>query len=138
MKFRLDTHHYRDDKLIEPGTVVGDDCEIAWRDAKGHPYPPSRGMTPLDEEAKRMMKETFDTDAPDRDPTKPIPMQGTGDKVKVQAPGVPRPGTTPQAAHAEQVKIANPPANPAPTRAVPPPTNESFKTTEPLKDGEKK
>ncbi len=133
MKFRMDVQHYRDDKLIEPGTVVGDDCEITWRDAKGHPFPPSLGMTPLDEEAKRMVKETFQTETPVRDPTAPIPMQGTGDKIKVQPAGVSRPGTSPQAAHADTVRAANPPPNPAPTRTVPPPTNESFKTVEPPK-----
>ncbi len=116
MRFRLDVQHYRDDKLIEAGTEVGDDCEITWRDAKGAAYPPSLGMTPLDAEAKAMVKDTYGTPAPERDPTKSIPLQGTGDKVKVQPPGVPRPGTTPQAAHKETVAAATPPINPAPTR----------------------
>jgi len=119
MRFRLDTQHYRDDKLIEAGTEVGDDCLITWRDDKGHPYPPSMGMTPLDDEAKRMVREEFGTAKPIADPTLSIPLQGTGDKVKVAPPGVQRPGTSPQQAHAEAVKAANPPANPAPTRETP-------------------
>ncbi len=116
MRFRMDVQHYRDDKLIEPGTEVGDDCDITWRDATGHPFPPSLGMTPLDAEAKQMVKDTFGTPTPERDPTKSIPLQGTGDKVKVQPAGVPRPGASPQAQHKETVAAATPLINPAPSR----------------------
>jgi len=119
MKFRLDTQHYRDDRLIEPGTEVGDDCPITWRDAKGHPFPPSLGMTPLDAEAKKMVEDAFGTSKPITDPTLSIPLAGTGDKVKVQPPGVPRPGASPQAAHAKIVADATPPTNnPAPAKSA--------------------
>ena len=80
---------------------------------------PSMQMSPLDEEARRMIKAKFGTEPPDKDVTKGIPLQGSADTVKVQAPGVPRPGTTPQAQHAAIVKEHVPDANPTPpsTRA---------------------
>ena len=125
MKFRLDTQHYRDDRLIEPGTEVGDDCPITWRDAKGKAFPPSLGMTPLDAEAKKMVEDAFGTSKPISDPTLSIPLAGTGDKVKVQPLGVPRPGASPQAAHADLVKAAQPPINPtAPGSFTPPKTDK--------------
>ena len=105
MQYRLDAQHYIDDMLLEPGTVIGDDSgSIAYRYVqdtddgrggvakKGSSRPPSRQMTPLDDEAKKLYADYFGTTAPERDPTKAIPVQGTGSEAKVLPPGAPRPG----------------------------------------------
>lgn len=84
MKFRLDVQHYAEDKLLDAGTEVGDGCSVSWRDAKGHALTPSKGMTPLDDEAKVLFKKTFPGESrPDIDPTKAIPVMGN---VKQSAP----------------------------------------------------
>lgn len=144
MRFRLDSQHYHEDKLLEPGTEVGDDCDIAWRYPKdvhqtddhgnevvikaGTAMPPSAQMTPLDEEAKRMVRDWFKTDKPARDPMVKIPLQGTGDKVKVEAPGTPRPGTSPQTVHKEILAQNIPPSS-----ATPPSSREPIKPIVPAK-----
>lgn len=85
MKWRLDEQHYDSDamKVLEVGTVVGDGCENLWRypeaaadkSLRGKPRPPSRSMTPLDDEAKKAWAEKFgDAEPPAHDPTKPIPI----------------------------------------------------------------
>lgn len=106
MQYRLDEPHYIHDTILEAGTIIGDETAIPFRyerdvmanaDGKGgaragDPMPPSRSMTPFDDEARRMYQERFNGQAPDRDPTKSIPMQGTGDTNKVLPPSAPRPG----------------------------------------------
>lgn len=104
MKYRLDEKHYVDDMLLEAGTEVGDDTGYPWRyerdtmtkDKEGKPYlikagqprPPSVSMTPLDDEAKNLFERHFGTQAPERDPTKPIPVMGN---VKQEGMAQPRP-----------------------------------------------
>lgn len=105
MQYRLDGDHYIDDMLIPAGTVIGDDSgSVAYRfiadtpdgeggyHKKGDPKPPSRSMIPLDDEAKHLFHKKFGGVPPERDYAKAIPLQGTGDKTKVPAPGAPRPG----------------------------------------------
>jgi hypothetical protein len=92
MKYRLDAQHYIDNMLLEPGLVIGDDELITYRDEKGHPRAPSLQMTPLDDEAKRLFEEHHNSAAPERDPTKSIPLQGTLSDVKVPPATAPRPG----------------------------------------------
>lgn len=116
MKYRLDAQHYYLDMLLEPGTEVGDGTSFPWRDKTGHPLDPSVSMTPLDEEAKRAVKAKFGTGLPERDPTKAIPLQGTGSAVKVPPIIAPaKPPLTPQQEHGEMLKASLPPLNnPAP------------------------
>lgn len=77
MRYRLDSQHYIDDKLLEEGTEIGDGTPFPWRFEDGTARPPSRSMVPLDDEAKRLFKEHFKTEGPvERDPTKAIPVQG--------------------------------------------------------------
>ncbi len=86
MKFRLDTQHYINDRLIEPGHVIGDETDIPMVLPNGEPMKPSVNMTPLDEEAWKLFQDTFPgTRRPERDPTKAIPLRGTGDTAKSPA-----------------------------------------------------
>lgn len=83
MRFRLDAQHYINDRLLEPGHIIGDGTDVPFVDAKGRQMQPSVSMTPLDDEAWDVFKQRFPgTQMPERDPTKAIPLQGTGDKVK--------------------------------------------------------
>ena len=50
MKWKLNTQHYIDDALLDPGTIVGTDTPYPF------PYPPSLNMEPVDEEAKAYLK----------------------------------------------------------------------------------
>lgn len=84
MKWRLDEPHFDSDAslTLPEGTVVGDGCENQWRYPEssanravaGKPRPPSRSMTPLDDEARRVWDEAFGEEPPERDPTKKIPI----------------------------------------------------------------
>lgn len=86
MKFRLDSQHYINDRLLEPGYVIGDETDILMVLPNGDPMKPSVNMTPLDNEAMALFKETFPTARPpERDPTKAIPLRGTGDSAKSPA-----------------------------------------------------
>lgn len=86
MLFRLDTQHYIHDRLLEPGHIIGDNTDIAMVNADGSPLIPSRSMTPMDDEAWSLFNETFPgTRRPERDPTKAIPLRGTGDSAKSAA-----------------------------------------------------
>jgi hypothetical protein len=86
MKFRLDEQHYINDRLLEPGHIIGDQTDVPMVLANGDPMKPSRSMTPLDDEAWGLFNETFPgTRRPERDPTKAIPIRGSGDTAK-QAP----------------------------------------------------
>lgn len=91
MKYRLDVQHYINDRLLEPGHIIGDETDVPFVDAKGHPMVPSRGMTPLDHEARAHMEKAFPgVEMPERDPTKAIPIRGSGDSAK--QPGIRQPG----------------------------------------------
>jgi hypothetical protein len=83
MKFRLDTQHYINDRLLEPGHIIGDETDVPMVLPNGDPLKPSVNMTPLDDEAWSFFRETFPgVRRPDRDPTKAIPLRGTGDAAK--------------------------------------------------------
>lgn len=83
MKYRLDTDHYIYDRVIPEGTVIGDDTDFAFRYADGSAMPPSREMTPLDDEAKKIVLKRFPEGRPDSDPTKAVPLLGTFSEAKV-------------------------------------------------------
>lgn len=84
MKYRLDEDHYDNDsmQLLPTGTVVGDGCDNPWRypasspnkALAGTPRPPSRAMTPVDDEAKREYAKHFNEGVPERDPTRAVPI----------------------------------------------------------------
>lgn len=125
MRFRLDEKHYIDDQLLEPMTEIGDDTPWPFRylrDTKirdergamivaksGQAMVPSRAMTPLDDEAKRMFEKTFGEEKPNYDPTAPIPVMGNVKQTGGQQPN-------PTAAQNQQrVASGQQPHNPAPT-----------------------
>lgn len=124
MRYRLDEKHYVDDMLLEMGTEVGDDTGYPWRyerdtmtkDKEGKPYlikagqprPPSVSMTPLDDEAKKLFEKHFGTQAPERDPTKPIPVMGN-----VKQEGMKQPTPTPQQ-NQQRMAAGEKPSNPNP------------------------
>lgn len=92
MRLLLETDHYVDDQLLEKGMEVGDGPNAVhdWRRKKdyknfkaGQHLPPSVSMLPLDEEGRKLMKDHYGDNIPDRDPTASIPIQGTTD-----APGL--------------------------------------------------
>lgn len=82
MKFRLDSQHYINDKLLEPGQVVGDETGNPFRFPNGDPMIPSQYMTPLDAEAVDLYRKKFGDDVKRVDPTQSIPIQGTFDATK--------------------------------------------------------
>ena len=58
MKFRLlAAHVLPDQSIVPPGTVVGDDEGITWRDAEGNPLPVSTQMEGLDSEGETKVNE---------------------------------------------------------------------------------
>jgi hypothetical protein len=59
MRYRLDVQHYINDRLLEPGHIVGDGTDVAMVDANGEDIPPSQHMTPLDGEAQQVFKKRF-------------------------------------------------------------------------------
>lgn len=86
MKFRLDTQHYINDRLLEPGHIIGDETDVPMILPNGDPLKPSVNMTPLDEDALKVFKDTFPgVRSPNRDPLKAIPLRGTGDSAKSPA-----------------------------------------------------
>lgn len=54
MKLRLLSLHYIDDRLLEEGTVIGDETDVPFRFADGTPMGASSEMEGLDEEGKEM------------------------------------------------------------------------------------
>lgn len=85
MKYRLDSPHYIDDRLLDEGYEIGDGTAVPFRDDKGAARPPSRMMIPLDEEAKALYRKQFKDLPPIRDPLEAIPVLGTFSEAK--APG---------------------------------------------------
>lgn len=91
MRYQLLEKHYINDLLLEPGTIVGvpgdKDITAYWVMPDGFtPREPSRAMIPLDDAAKEVFGKRFPDYVPDIDPTKPIPVMGTGSGA--YAPGV--------------------------------------------------
>lgn len=83
MLFRLDTQHYINDRLLEPGHIIGDNTDVPMILPNGDPVLPSVNMTPLDDEARAAFKDRFPgSRMPERDPTKAIPLRGSGDSAK--------------------------------------------------------
>jgi hypothetical protein len=92
MRFLLEIDHYVDDRTLPKESIVGDAVPGAegavhtWRYERdipkigvkaGQARPPSRGMQPLDAEARKMYRDRFGEDATsDWDPTHEIPVQG--------------------------------------------------------------
>lgn len=122
MRYRLETDHYVDDRILEAGSEVGDGDNAVhpWRYTKAIPkqhvkqgdsMPPSAGMIPLDDAAKKAYKEWFGEEAPWRDPTEAIPIQGTGSAAKAPAPRVHTP--------APPIKPASPAATPSASAPAP-------------------
>ena len=88
MKFRLDAQHYMNDRLLEVGHIIGDETDVGLPDG----WVPSRQMTPLDDEAKAFFSRTFPgATYPERDPTKAIPLRGTGDSARAPPLVPPKP-----------------------------------------------
>lgn len=111
MKWKLNTQHYINDALLEPGTIVGTDTPFPF------PYPPSLNMEPVDEEAKEYLKahpRKFGDGGPAvptellLHPTTPVTGQRVGG-VGPKAPAVKAEvvaGQGPQAGSAEQANAA--------------------------------
>lgn len=113
MKFRLDAPHYINDRLLEAGHIIGDETDVPMVLPNGEPLKPSVSMSPLDEEAVVVFKNTFPgSRLPERDPTKAIPLRGSGDTAK--APGLQ------QQVSALSTAPAAAPAAPAPAAPAPP------------------
>ncbi len=122
MKWQLLEPHHIDEQVLPAGTIIGDDTQWpfrATRDEKkdrfgrgldqkiGDPLRPSRAMTPMDDEARKVYEDVFQGEIPESDPTRSIPLTGAPDSPKVRGPGQPIPATKPQ------------PVNPAPKDDTP-------------------
>lgn len=87
MKYRLDAQHYINDRLLEPGHIVGDETDVPFRDRKGEPLIPSASMTPLDGDARSHFKKHFpDAVLPEGDAANNVPIHNEG-SVEVGGPG---------------------------------------------------
>lgn len=130
MRYQLLEKHYVNDLLLEAGTIVGvpgdKDISAYWVMPDGFtPREPSRAMKPLDKDAEEVFGKRFPDYVPDIDPTKPIPVMGTGSGA--YAPGVapsapPVRPSQPQAHNqgAAPKSASTMPASPTnPTREVP-------------------
>lgn len=53
MKFKLETQHFIDGRLLDAGEVIGDGTSVILPEG----FKPSRGMTPLDAEAEEAMEQ---------------------------------------------------------------------------------
>lgn len=72
MKFRLLSMHYIDDRLLEEGTVIGDDTDIPFRLPDGSPMGASSEMEGLDDEGRELCeKRKFPGLFADITPTQP-------------------------------------------------------------------
>lgn len=58
MKYRLLARHVlADQRLVEAGTVVGDDTAFPWRDAAGNELPPTTQMEGLDDASRQKVQD---------------------------------------------------------------------------------
>lgn len=96
MKWQLLEPHHIDEQVLPPGTIIGDDTQWPYRstyndkkiDRKvGDPLPPSRAMTPMDDEAREAFETAFDGEIPEVDPTRSIPLTGAEGAPRVSGPG---------------------------------------------------
>lgn len=132
MRYRLDEAHYDEFVELPAGTEVGDGTEISWKypttcanvALRGKYKPPSRSMTPIDDEAKKAFANYFNEEAPERDPTKAIPIHGTDPNAGGTAAG-----PTGTAFTGKPIAPPNRP-NPAPNN----PTEKAKTGIDPMKD----
>ncbi|SRR6266446_7343820 len=126
MKWQLLEPHHIDEQVLSPGTIIGDDTQWPYRAAKedrkigrkvGDALPPSRAMTPMDDEARKIFYEKFGGEIPETDPTKSIPLTGAEGSPKVAGPGQ-RPPPFKQ-------EPVNPAPEPAPQTGIEAPTPKS-------------
>lgn len=96
MKWQLLEPHHIDEQVLPAGTIIGDDTQWPYRstynDKKigrkvGDALPPSRAMTPMDDEARRVFNDVFEGEIPNTDPTASIPLTGAPNAPKVAGPG---------------------------------------------------
>lgn len=88
MRYRLDAQHYINDRLLEPGHIIGEGTDVPFVDRKGRSMRPSVSMTPLDADAVAEFKRAFPgAEMPERDPTKAIPIHEVHGQV-IQPHGV--------------------------------------------------
>lgn len=116
MKWQLTEPHHIDEQVLPAGTIIGDETQWPYRssynDPKikrkiGDPLPPSRAMTPMDDEAHRAFEAAFGEGVEPQDPSKSVPLTGAQGAPKVHGPGVkPEP-------------LKSGPVNPAPSDDVP-------------------
>jgi hypothetical protein len=124
MRWQLLEPHHIDEQVLPVGTIIGDDTQWPFRATKedrrigrkvGDALPPSRAMTPADDEARKVFNDTFGGEIPETDPTKSIPLTGAEN-----APRVPGVGSRPPPFKQEPVNTA--PAEAPPTGIAAPPT----------------
>lgn len=111
MKWQLLEPHHIDEQVLPAGTIIGDGTPWPFRstynerkkangtgvDRKiGDPLPPSRAMTPMDDEARKFFETEYEGEIPDPDPTRSIPLTGAPDSPKVAGPGSKPPAETPK------------------------------------------
>lgn len=122
MRWQLLEPHHIDEQVLPAGTVIGDDTQWPYRstynekknkygggvDRKiGDALPPSRAMTPMDDDARKVFEDVFGGEIPDTDPTKSIPLTGAPGAPTVRGAGQSIPKETPK------------PVNPAPKDEAP-------------------
>lgn len=105
MRWQLLEPHHIDEQVLPAGTIIGDDTQWPFRstynDRKinrkiGDALPPSRAMTPMDDEARKAFDDVFQGEIPNTDPTKSIPLTGAPDAPRVSGVGVKPPPPEPE------------------------------------------
>lgn len=82
MRYRLDAQHYINDRLLEPGHIIGDGTDVPFVDRKGNPLAPSASMTPLDGDARSHFEKHFpDATLPEARVTDSIPIHEQDGRV---------------------------------------------------------
>lgn len=69
-KFKLTAQHYIDERLLEPGTIIGEGTEVPFTYPDGSPRPPTFDMEGLNDESQA---EIDALDAAQRFPVDAIP-----------------------------------------------------------------
>lgn len=99
MKWQLLEPHHIDEQVLPAGTIIGDDTQWPYRSTyddpkikrrKGDYLPPSRAMTPLDDEAYKAFSEAFGGEVPVTDPAKSIPLTGAQGDPRIPGVAAPR------------------------------------------------
>ncbi len=52
-RYKLLMQHYIDDRLLEPGTIIGEGTDVPFLDADGKPLRPTAYMEGLDDESAK-------------------------------------------------------------------------------------